>query len=130
MHGRRQQKGRGRGHGKRRRIMGFLQACILVQLSQGDRHGYDLLLGLQQFLHDASEYDPSIIYRILRDMEENGFVQTYESDVSLGPRRKMYRLLPEGKKQLAQWIDDLQRTKKEIETLLREYREVSVDQAG
>lgn len=103
--------------------MGFLQPCILVQLSQKDRHGYDLLKGLDDFVDDALEYDPSIIYRLMKEMEENGSVSSYEGEVSQGPRRKMYTLTEEGRKTLNNWMVDLQRTKNEIERLLEHFQE-------
>ncbi len=119
----------GKRHGQKRRaatkrkITGFLQPIFLLQLYVQDRHGYDLLQGLQEFVSDAASYDPSIIYRIMREMEGNGWVESYEGTVSRGPRRRMYSLTIEGKQQLAQWMDDLQRTKNEINTLLKAYRQ-------
>ena len=119
--GMRQGKRQGRGAGKRKRMMGFLQPCILLQLSREDNHGYELLKGLQEFVDDASEYDPSIIYRLMRDMEDNGYVTSYEGEESHGPRRKMYALTEEGKAILRQWIKDLERTRGEIDRLLKLY---------
>ncbi len=119
----------GKRHGQRRRaatkrrITGFLQPVLLLQLYGQDRHGYDLLQGLQEFISDAETYDPSIIYRIMREMEANGWVSSYEGTVSRGPRRRMYSLTLEGKEQLARWIVDLQKTKDEINNLLTVYRQ-------
>ncbi len=110
--------GRRRGTTKKRRMTGFLQPCLLLQLYDQDRHGYDLLQGLQEFMAGADEYDPSIIYRIMREMEENGFVESYEGTVSRGPRRRMYSLTLEGKKQFSRWIEDLKRSRDEIDHLL------------
>ena len=113
--------GQRQGTIKKRRMAGFLQPCFLLQLYGQDRHGYDLLQGLQKFVSDADSYDPSIIYRIMRDMEENGFVDSYEGTVSRGPRRRMYNLTPEGIKQLARWVNDLQKARDEIDCLLEVY---------
>ena len=107
-----------RGAGKRRRMIGFMQPCILVQLYQEDRHGYDLLKGLHDFVDDGSEYDPSIIYRLMKDMEASGYVTSYEGKVSQGPKRKMYSITQKGKANLNGWMADLQRTKNEIERLM------------
>jgi len=120
-------QGKRRGQGRRavtkRKITGFLQPIFLLRLYGQDRHGYDLLQGLQEFVSDAESYDPSIIYRIMREMEGNGWVTSYDGTVSRGPRRRMYSLTGEGKKQLAQWMNDLQRTKDEINHLLTAYRQ-------
>jgi DNA-binding PadR family transcriptional regulator len=116
-HGRRRQTG-----GRKRKRTGFLQPCFLLQLHNQDRHGYDLLHGLQEFIADADDYDPSIIYRIMRDMETNGLVSSYEGTVSRGPKRRMYNLTEQGRNQLSSWITDLQKTRDEIDHLLTVYQ--------
>lgn len=122
-------QGKRRGQRRRavpkRKITGFLQPIFLLQLYNQDRHGYDLLQGLQEFVSDADTYDPSIIYRIMREMEGNGWVESYEGTISRGPRRRMYNLTLEGKTQLAHWMDDLQTTKDEITNLLTAYRQMT-----
>ncbi|MBL4902075.1 MAG: helix-turn-helix transcriptional regulator [Desulfocapsa sp.] len=124
-------QGKRRGQGRRvvtkRKISGFLQPIFLLRLYGQDRHGYDLLQGLQEFVSDAESYDPSIIYRIMRNMEGSGWVTSYDGTVSRGPRRRMYSLTEEGKKQLAQWMSDLQRTKDEINHLLTAYRQQTTE---
>ena len=104
-------------------MMGFLQPCILVQLSKEDRHGYDLLMGLDEFIDDAGQYDPSIIYRLLRELEANNHVVSYEGDISLGPKRKMYSITAAGENLLQTWMENLRRSRKEIDRLLDVYAE-------
>ena len=118
--------GRGRGRntergGKKRRMLGFLQPCLLLQLTNDDRHGYDLLQGLDEFMEDGRDYDPSIIYRLLKEMESKGLVRSYEGEESRGPRRKMYHLTTEGRDQLTHWVEDLKRSRNEIDLLLAAY---------
>ena len=100
-----------------------MQPCILIQLLSKDRHGYDLFLGLGKFFGDADQYDPSIIYRLLREMESSDFIHSYEGEISRGPKRRMYRITTAGQQSLHGWIDDLQRTKAEIDRLLNMYTE-------
>jgi PadR family transcriptional regulator PadR len=90
----------------------------LLMLHRGDDHGYNLLNGLDEFGLNPEAYDPSMIYRALRDMEELGWVTSYEGVESLGPQRRVYRLTGEGKRHLSIWIDDLRRARREIELLL------------
>jgi len=106
---------------RKSRMTGFLQPCFLLQLHSADSHGYDLLQGLQDFMTGAEDYDPSIIYRIMRDMERNGWVTSYEGAVSRGPKRRMYSLTEEGERQLVSWVDDLKKTRDEIDNLLNLY---------
>jgi DNA-binding PadR family transcriptional regulator len=105
------------------RAPAHLQACLLLQLYNLDRHGYELLQGLHNFISDAHAYDPSVIYRFMRGMEQDGLVVSYEGDVSLGPKRRMYRLTPAGKQQLNTWIETLKRSRDEIDHLLSFYEQ-------
>ncbi len=123
-YGKDQGKRQGRGAGKRRRMMGFLQPCILVQLSRQDCHGYKLLKGLQDFVDDAENHDPSIIYRLMREMEDNGYVRSYEGEVSYGPQRKMYSITDDGKGMMKLWGEDLQRARNEIDRLLQHFNNI------
>ncbi len=120
-------RGRGRGRGRRRRLAGFLQPCLLLMLHRGDTHGYNMLNGLDEFGLDPEAHDPSMIYRALREMEELGWIVSYEGEQSRGPQRRVYRLTEEGEHQLSIWNDDLRRAKHEIELLLNAYeRHVTV----
>ncbi len=119
-------RGRGRGRGRRRRMMGFLQPCLLLMLHREDAHGYSLLNGLDEFGLNPEAYDPSMIYRALREMEATGWVTSYEGEESRGPQRRVYRLTGEGRRHLALWVEDLRRAKGEIDLLLAAYeRDVS-----
>jgi PadR family transcriptional regulator PadR len=118
---------RGRGRGRRRRVMSFLQPCLLVMLHQGKAHGYSLLSGLGEFGFNLDRLDPSLVYRALRDMEGAGLVTSEWGDESLGPQRRVYRITEEGEQALAQWVADLRRTRQEIDHLLAAYERVSVD---
>ena len=111
----------GRGRRRRRRMTGFLQPCLLLMLHRGDTYGYNLLNGLDEFGLDPEAHDPSMIYRALRDMEEMGWVISYEGEESLGPQRRIYQLTEDGERHLAIWIEDLRRAKREVELLINAF---------
>jgi DNA-binding PadR family transcriptional regulator len=90
-------------------------------LHREDAHGYSLLNGLDEFGLNPDAYDPSMIYRALRNMEETGWITSYEGEESLGPQRRVYHLTDEGRRHLDIWIEDLRRAKREIELLLKAY---------
>lgn len=114
--------GRGRGRGRRQRVMSFLQPCLLLMLTRGKAHGYSLLDGIDEFGFDRERFDASLIYRALRDMEDFGWVISQWDDESQGPRRRVYKILPDGERRLSDWISDLQRTRDEIDALLSTYK--------
>ena len=101
----------------------FIQPALLLLLLRNDAHGYNLLDELAEFGVNPEQLDPSLIYRTLRDMEESGWVASRWGEESLGPRRRVYQLLPEGKAYLAEWVIDLRRTRDAIDHLLQRYEQ-------
>ena len=116
--------GRGRGRKRRQRVMSFLQPCLLLMLARGEAHGYSLLDGIDEFGFDRERFDPSLVYRALRDMEEAGWVSSRWGEESQGPKRRVYQILPEGEARLGEWIADLRRTRDEIDALLTAYEQI------
>jgi DNA-binding PadR family transcriptional regulator len=98
--------------------MGFLRPALLTLLRRDNDHGYNLLQGLEELGIDIEGMDPSVVYRALRDMEEEGLVQSQWGEESLGPRRRVYSLTGDGEDVVSSWKDDLQRTRDEIDSLL------------
>lgn len=116
--------GRELGIGKKRRhlgIMGFLRPALLFLLTRENAHGYSLLNGLKEFGFNSDQIDPSLVYRILRNMEESGWVSSHIGEESLGPQRRVYQILPEGETLLAELIGGLRHRRGEINNLLKAY---------
>ena len=116
-------RGYGMGKGRRRgqRKMFFLQSCLLVLLHREPGYGYSLMDGLQEFGFQPDQMDISIIYRALRNLEEDDLVSDSWDDNSLGPQRRMYTLTPQGREALGEWIENLRKRRKEIEALEKAY---------
>jgi DNA-binding PadR family transcriptional regulator len=111
--------GRRRGGGQRKKF--FLQSCLLVLLHRESGYGYSLMNGLQEFGFETEEMDISIIYRALRNLEADDLVSDSWNESSLGPKRRVYTITPQGEEALARWIDNLRQRRKEIETLEAAY---------
>ena len=115
-------RGQGRhggGFGKRRG-RNLLRPTLLFLMHQGPAHGYDLVDRLRSF--GIEDIDPSLIYRALRDMEEEGSIQsTWNEEKTQGPPRRVYTLTAEGNDSLHFYIEDLQTTRSRIDQLLQAY---------
>ena len=110
---------RGRRHA--RRAAGMMESALLLLLHFEPAHGYTLLEEVGEFGLDAM--DPSAVYRMLRDMEDKGWVNsTWDEEQSLGPPRRVYRITDVGEKVLAAWIQDLDETRKMLNRLVSKYR--------
>ncbi len=108
--------GRGLGHGLRR----FLEPVLLMKLHLGAAHGYSLREGLEEF--GMQQLDPSVIYRALRDMEDQGWMtSTWDEEKTQGPPRRIYRMTDRGNEVLELWVKELERSKTRIERLLDAY---------
>jgi PadR family transcriptional regulator, regulatory protein PadR len=118
-HGRGFGRGRGRGRDGERSLLAtrMLEPALLVLLSQGDLHGYTLLdqvdaLGLRAL-------QPSMLYRVLRELEEVGWVSsTWDREKTQGPPRRVYTLTEDGNAALREWKKHLEQTQELITRLL------------
>ncbi len=115
---------------RRRRLMGFLEPCLLLLLLKQDAYGYQLMNDLPSLGIDFEMYDPSMIYRALREMEMDGWVKSYEGSESQGPQRRMYHLTEDGKDYLDAWIKDLRSSKEELERIISLYEKESEKENG
>jgi PadR family transcriptional regulator PadR len=104
-----------------RRIERFLESCLLLLLHCDEVHGYDLLEGLRQFGFSQDPVDSSTIYRMLRGLEERGFVTSRWDTEGGGPARRLYRITGEGDRYLGWWVDDLRETDQVLHNFLERY---------
>jgi len=80
-----------------------------------------LLEGLGEFGLDAM--DPSAVYRILRDMEDRGWVtSSWDDEETLGPPRRVYRITDTGDEVLKSGMQDLDETREMLDRLVHQYR--------
>ena len=115
-------RGRGRAHNRcGRRINRFLEPCLLLLLHGGESHGYELLENLQKFGFTENPADSSTIYRILRSLENRGFVTSKWSEGDSGPARRVYSLSSTGDEYLQIWVGDLQETDRILHCFFNEY---------
>ena len=81
----------------------LLDACVLAVLSRGDTYGYVLT---QQVRAGAIEVSESALYPVLRRLQKDGCLSTYDQPYQ-GRNRRYYRITERGKDCLrsyrAQW---------------------------
>lgn len=78
------------------RIEGLIIPCLLTLLKEKPAHGYELIENLSKLNFLKNLPDPGVIYRHLRRLEEEGFVESRLEPGSGGPARKVYSITPEG----------------------------------
>jgi len=91
---------------------GVLDLCVLAQLKEDDRYGYELTETLSKEL----EVGAGTLYLILKRLKEENYVDTYLVESSGGPARKYYHITEKGnnflKRQSSEWFAFVERVKK------------------
>ncbi len=67
---------------------------ILLSLAEGERHGYSVAKAIEAATKGATRLRPGSLYRLLKQMAEDGWIVESESD----DRRRYYRLTAWGRK--------------------------------
>lgn len=98
-------------------LRGFLQPCLLLLLSQGASHGYELM---ERLAHEPAmpQADPGLLYRTLRQMEAEGLVTSSWDTEGQGPARRRYTITPEGLALLHAWAARLAAMRADIDAFL------------
>jgi PadR family transcriptional regulator PadR len=106
--------GGGAGGGRYRRSV--LQTSILASLAEATSHGYDLVDQINGLAAGLVCIDPGSMYRLLRELEEQGLVTSTWQTPESGPSRRVYVITEEGLEaldlmaaSLSQWAVGMQR---------------------
>lgn len=72
---------------------GALELCVLSQLKNADRYGYQLTDAVSKEMAIA----PGTLYLVLKRLKEEEWVETYLVESGEGPARKYYHLTEAGR---------------------------------
>lgn len=93
---------------------GALEICVLSQLLNSDKYGYELTENISKEMSIAS----GTLYPILKKLKEEEYVTTYLVESDNGPARKYYRLTDKGRDYqqhlLKEWQDFTEAVRKLI----------------
>jgi len=102
------------------RVRGFIQPRLLLLLLQKPSHGYELMERLSQG-EEMPGADPGLLYRTLRQMEDDGLVRSTWDTEGKGPARRQYEVTPEGVEYLHTWAVNIRHTRERLDRFLAEY---------
>ena len=91
----------------------LLDACVLGVLETEDYYGYTLT----QKVQDVIDISESTLYPVLRRLQKEGELTTYDSPVQ-GRNRRYYRITEEGRKKLKFYKKEWKSYKEGIDRLL------------
>lgn len=95
----------------------LVEPAALAALLDGPAHGYDLRLRIKELTGGALDVDVGGLYRVLRRMEDEGFVRSTWVDTDAGPQRRDYVLTAEGGDLAEHWLRHL-REREQISRIL------------
>jgi PadR family transcriptional regulator, regulatory protein PadR len=105
----------------RARVERFGEPALLLLLSRGPTHGYELLERLPELLGDE-RVDVGNVYRALRALEEEGLVVSeWRADLP-GPTKRTYTLTDDGRTALDAWLDALESLRDGLGTFIDDAR--------
>lgn len=83
---------------------GALELCVLSQLKNADRYGYQLTDAVSKEMAIA----PGTLYLVLKRLKEEALVETYLVESGEGPARKYYHLTAAGRNRQCQLLQEWQ----------------------
>jgi len=98
----------------------YQRSCLLILLTEGSSHGYDLLEKVRQA--GLLGADAGGLYRCLRSMEEGGLVSSWWEPSQAGPLRRTYELSAEGEEAAKAAVEALTLVRSLLDGLLFRYR--------
>jgi len=110
------------------RVPSFLQPRLILLLLQKPAHGYELMERLAR--EDAEPVDPGLLYRTLRQLEEDGLVQSSWDTEGRGPARRHYEATPEGIDYLHAWAANIQQLRGRLDRFLQAYQNQFHEERG
>jgi DNA-binding PadR family transcriptional regulator len=80
----------------------------LLVLDEGTGHGYDLArhFGDGQPLADVIRLEPGMLYHHLKKLAKTGWVTSTTEPQGNRPPRLVYKITPEGRKELKRWLQE------------------------
>jgi DNA-binding PadR family transcriptional regulator len=84
-----------------------VEPAALAALLNKAGHGYDLRREISEMTGGELEVDAGGLYRVLRRMEEEGFVTSAWAEGDSGPQRRDYELTAEGRELAEDWVAHL-----------------------
>ena len=107
--------------GKRER---YIQPSILLGLYGRPSYGYELIQDIQKYGFVQGQAPPGMIYRHLRQLEEDGLVRSEWETEGGGPAKRMYRITSEGQEVLRLWIEFMETQAENLRHFISAYRQM------
>ncbi|MCG8635645.1 MAG: helix-turn-helix transcriptional regulator [Desulfobacterales bacterium] len=106
------------GSGRQER---YIQASVLLGLADAPSYGYELISTIQSFGFIEGAAPPGMIYRHLRQMEEDNLVRSEWETKEAGAAKRIYTITDEGREVLDLWINFMQTNADKLNNFIKMY---------
>jgi PadR family transcriptional regulator, regulatory protein PadR len=114
--------GKGSGQGKAER---YMKPSLLLALREGRaKYGYDLLTAIQEYGFVQGKAPPGMVYRHLRQLEEEGLVTSSWQTEDAGPARRIYEISADGLDALTGWTEFMAQQAQSLLRFVERYRDL------
>ena len=110
-----------RFQGKRVR---YVQPALLMGLYLKSSYGYELIQQIQRYGFIEGQAPPGMIYRHLRQLEEDGLVSSEWETAGTGPAKRVYQITSDGEEVLRIWVEYMEGQARRLDDFVNQYREV------
>jgi DNA-binding PadR family transcriptional regulator len=104
------------------RVERFVEPALLLLLSEGSSHGYELAEQLAGLLQ-VERVDYGNLYRMLRGLEAEDIVSSEWNDELAGRSKRTYELTPLGEELLERWVSSLRSANESITAFVQRFDE-------
>jgi PadR family transcriptional regulator, regulatory protein PadR len=94
---------------------------LLALKEKKERYGYELLAIIEEFGFIQGKTPPGMVYRHLRQLEEDGFVSSTWQTEESGPAKRVYTITAEGEDALACWVDFMEQQAANLQRFVERY---------
>ena len=115
------ERGEPRGRDPSGTIGRNLEPFLLMELLRAPSYGYDLIRRLDDYGFRRATKEPTVVYKVLRSLEEAGSIASQWSTEGSGPARRYYALTDDGRDLLRRRVRQLGRYRDRVDQLLRDY---------
>jgi len=110
------------GSGRQER---YIQASILLGLVLAPSYGYELISTIQAFGFIDGAAPPGMIYRHLRQMEEDNLLSSRWDTEQAGAAKRIYTITDEGREILDLWIRFMQARADKLNGFIEMYQDMT-----
>lgn len=99
-------------------IRGHLDAIILRLIDEKDRYGYEISKEIARRTNDEFQIKEATLYAVFQRLEKKELIDSYLGDISLGGKRRYYRITSLGRAYLTEEIKVWRKTKEIIDIFM------------